>query len=191
MPDLGGVNYFDDTPAVYEWNQLINDPVLEETTFHDTYLDHLGFSVGSDEFAETLSPEPASPTTGPEANRPTHRTSHTVIGTNLRVVFDTTALTANLPWLRDALAHDTRASDVFNAVVTEIFSQGKVLQFKVEYLVVPSGGRFFCPFSGCPKAEGWDNVRNAQSHIFIDHLQRRYLLQVKPSSVESKRRRGT
>ena len=81
---------------------------------------------------------------------------------------------ARLP-LSSALSHDEAAPRVLRNVLEDIEGGLIPKPSSIDVLVVQGNRRFSCPFSRClKKTNGWDCIRNARDHIWIDHLYRRF-----------------
>jgi hypothetical protein len=86
-------------------------------------------------------------------------------------------LVRELCGLYNSLSHDGNAHKALDELIVEIANMSTEISpedSRVEGLVVPSKGKFHCPFAGCRKKDaGWPASRDARDHIWIDHLNRR------------------
>jgi hypothetical protein len=86
-------------------------------------------------------------------------------------------LTGELSGLYNSLSHDGNALQALDKLILEIIDMSTEIlpeNSRVDVLVVPSGGKYHCPFAGCRKKDaGWALSRDARDHIWIHHLSRR------------------
>jgi hypothetical protein len=86
-------------------------------------------------------------------------------------------LTGELSGLYNSLSHDGNALQALDKLILEIIDMSTEIlpeKSRVDVLVVPSGGKYHCPFAGCRKKDaGWALSRDARDHIWIHHLSRR------------------
>jgi hypothetical protein len=79
--------------------------------------------------------------------------------------------------LYNSLSHDGNALQALDKLISEIADMSTEIlpeNSRVDVLVVPSEGKYHCPFAGCRKKDaGWALPRDARDHIWIDHLSRR------------------